>query len=98
MFRIYSQGMVDKFNYGDCGVYKPLKLSISGELGAELFTGPEKITATANPLMFYGRHLGSKCAAQSLILSTMGTQHQTNTVQNPVGPNSNSIKKTRRTL
>ncbi|KAK7892304.1 hypothetical protein LTR67_007400 [Exophiala xenobiotica] len=38
LFRIYSQGMVDKFNYGDCG--------------------PDKITATANPLMFYGKHLG----------------------------------------
>ncbi|KIW13005.1 hypothetical protein PV08_08192 [Exophiala spinifera] len=38
LFRIYSQGMVDKFNYGDCG--------------------PEKITATANPLMFFGKHLG----------------------------------------
>ncbi|KAG9791616.1 hypothetical protein KCU88_g963, partial [Aureobasidium melanogenum] len=39
LFRIYSQGMVDKFNYGDCG--------------------PDKITATANPLMFFGKHLSN---------------------------------------
>ncbi|KAK3372915.1 hypothetical protein B0T24DRAFT_649069 [Lasiosphaeria ovina] len=34
MFHMYSYGMTDKFNYGDCG--------------------PNKITATANALMFYG--------------------------------------------
>jgi hypothetical protein len=54
--------MVDKFNYGDCGVYKLLETFDFRGLGAELFTGPDKITATANPLMFYGKHLGSKCA------------------------------------